>query len=89
MVNQGYYSTGGDKTTRVSTAKCRKGHKCANGVEKPCGGGEYQDEEGQPICKPCAGGVAFNINTGLYCKVGSNCVDVVATIIVVVLCLYV
>jgi len=65
---QGYYCPSNDTTTSATPTafKCPVGYYCPNGSVAPtaCGGGEFQNMEGQWTCTPCP--------AGKYCQGSAN-----------------
>jgi len=63
-VSDGYYSTGGNITTRTGEAKCEPGFYCVHGLRYPCQAGRFQPDEGFAVCDTIC-------PEGYFCPIGS------------------
>ena len=66
-VLQGYYSSGGNSSTRSIQYMCEKGFYCENGIKIPCPAGTFGSEEG--LSSSFCSGLC---SKGHYCLAGST-----------------
>eukprot|EP01031_Cornospumella_fuschlensis_P026615 gene26614-32164_t len=66
LVLQGYYSIGGNESTRVSQLQCELGNFCVGGKKYPCPAGRYGETRG--LFNPSCSG---SCSPGHYCPQGT------------------